>query len=269
VPAAVVQELDHALDAVDDVGRLLVPDHLHQDVARVELPLYRHLLAALDLHDLLHRDECLADQPLGIRSGVLRDALRDRKMRAAASDVFKRLQDKATIVVVLNDPAKSQQMPGVAATVNDQKITVRELAEEANVCLSVEEVEPVAHWVTPAVEIRRYDTRFFLARMPPDQHARHDESETTALVWLTPAEALRQVLGLLSTLGGPPHNLVLHTAPLRERVDATYHWHWEIHPRLREIAGLELLTIDARTTAAEFRRELRWNSAFYYLDRTP
>jgi len=25
-------------------------------------------------------------------------------------------------------------------------------------------------------------------------------------------------------------------------VDATYHWHWEIHPRLREIAGLELGT---------------------------
>ena len=55
-------------------------------------------------------------------------------------------------------------------------------------------------------------------------------------------EALRQVLGLLGTLGGPPYNLVLHTAPLRERVDATYHWHWEIHPRLREIAGLELGT---------------------------
>ena len=31
-------------------------------------------------------------------------------------------------------------------------------------------------------------------------------------------------------------------APLRERVDETYHWHWEIHPRLREIAGLELGT---------------------------
>jgi UDPglucose--hexose-1-phosphate uridylyltransferase len=56
-------------------------------------------------------------------------------------------------------------------------------------------------------------------------------------------EALRQVLGsLAATLDGPPYNLVLHTAPLREQVDATYHWHWEIHPRLREIAGLELGT---------------------------
>ena len=57
------------------------------------------------------------------------------------------------------------------------------------------------------------------------------------------AEALRQVLGrLAASLDGPPYNLVLHTAPLREQVDATYHWHWEIHPRLREIAGLELGT---------------------------
>jgi UDPglucose--hexose-1-phosphate uridylyltransferase len=57
------------------------------------------------------------------------------------------------------------------------------------------------------------------------------------------AEALRQVLARLgASLDGPPYNLVLHTAPLREQVDATYHWHWEIHPRLREIAGLELGT---------------------------
>ena len=45
-----------------------------------------------------------------------------------------------------------------------------------------------------------------------------------------------------ASLDGPPYNLVLHTAPLREQVDATYHWHWEVHPRLREIAGLELGT---------------------------
>ncbi len=57
------------------------------------------------------------------------------------------------------------------------------------------------------------------------------------------AEALRQVLSRLAvSLDGPPYNLVLHSAPLREQVDVTYHWHWEVHPRLREIAGLELGT---------------------------
>jgi UDPglucose--hexose-1-phosphate uridylyltransferase len=56
------------------------------------------------------------------------------------------------------------------------------------------------------------------------------------------AMALQRVLARLACLDGPPYNLVLHTAPLKERVEQTYHWHWEIHPRLREIAGLELGT---------------------------
>jgi UDPglucose--hexose-1-phosphate uridylyltransferase len=74
---------------------------------------------------------------------------------------------------------------------------------------------------------------------------RHDAdfSRTSPADIAATAEALRQVLTRLATsLDGPPYNLVLHTAPLKEQVDATYHWHWEIHPRLREIAGLELGT---------------------------
>ena len=73
-----------------------------------------------------------------------------------------------------------------------RRAAVRELAEEASVSISIDDLEPVAHWVTPAIEIRRYDTRFFLARMPAGQEARHDESETTALIWLAPSAALSQ-----------------------------------------------------------------------------
>ena len=76
----------------------------------------------------------------------------------------------------------------------------------------------------------------------PRQHEADFGRADDAAVRAT-AQALRQVLGGLgASLDGPPYNLVLHTAPLRERVDATFHWHWEIHPRLREIAGLELGT---------------------------
>jgi len=83
---------------------------------------------------------------------------------------------------------------------------------------------PFELWIVP----RRHDADF----------ARAGARDVAAT-----AEALRQVLATLAAaLDGPPYNLVLHTAPLRERVDATYHWHWEIPPRLREIAGLELGT---------------------------
>jgi 8-oxo-dGTP pyrophosphatase MutT (NUDIX family) len=67
---------------------------------------------------------------------------------------------------------------------------VRELQEEANVHITVDDLVPFAHWVTPEIEIRRYDTRFFLAKMPDGQTPKHDDSETTALDWLSPKEAI-------------------------------------------------------------------------------
>ncbi len=76
----------------------------------------------------------------------------------------------------------------------------------------------------------------------PRRHA-SDFARATDADLASIADGLRQVLGRLDVLlGGPPYNLVLHTAPIAGQVDATYHWHWEIHPRLREIAGLELGT---------------------------
>lgn len=75
----------------------------------------------------------------------------------------------------------------------------------------------------------------------PRHHA-SDFAEASDRDLASTAEALRQVLGRLAMLDGPPYNLVLHTAPLRESVATTFHWHWEIHPRLRAIAGLELGT---------------------------
>lgn len=68
---------------------------------------------------------------------------------------------------------------------------VRELAEEAAVQVDPVQLVPVAHWVTPEGEPRRYDTRFFIVRMPDGQHARYDEAETTAMEWLAPADATR------------------------------------------------------------------------------
>src|SRR5690606_14329693 len=54
-------ELDDALDVVDDVLGPLVHHHLHQHVARVEPPRDGHPLAVLDLDDILRRDDRLLD----------------------------------------------------------------------------------------------------------------------------------------------------------------------------------------------------------------
>jgi 8-oxo-dGTP pyrophosphatase MutT (NUDIX family) len=69
---------------------------------------------------------------------------------------------------------------------------IRELEEEAGVRADASALVPIAHWVTPEIESRRYDTRFFLVRMPQGQEARHDESETTEFEWMTPRDAIER-----------------------------------------------------------------------------
>ena len=64
------------------------------------------------------------------------------------------------------------------------------LLESLDARLRLDRVVPWARWLTPAVEPRRYDTRFFVAVAPPDQEAAHDQDETTEAAWWAPAEAL-------------------------------------------------------------------------------
>jgi len=48
----------------------------------------------------------------------------------------------------------------------------------------------MARWVTPSVLSRRYDARFYLARMPSSQKIVPQEGEVTGWLWATPARAL-------------------------------------------------------------------------------
>jgi 8-oxo-dGTP pyrophosphatase MutT (NUDIX family) len=100
---------------------------------------------------------------------------------------------------------------------------VRELAEEANLTVTVDDLLPIAHWVTPEIEIRRYDTRFFLAVLPPGQEARHDEGETTELAWLTPSGAIDRCRRGAIRLP-PPTWTTLRQLERQSTLDAALDW---------------------------------------------
>jgi 8-oxo-dGTP pyrophosphatase MutT (NUDIX family) len=66
---------------------------------------------------------------------------------------------------------------------------VRETFEECGVLLA-DLLRPWANWITPVIEPRRYDTRFFVAVLPEGQLADGATSEADEVQWRTPAEAL-------------------------------------------------------------------------------
>ena len=60
----------------------------------------------------------------------------------------------------------------------------------AGLVLRADLLRPWANWVTPAEEVRRYDTRFFLAELPPGQRADGVTTEADHAGWQRPAAAI-------------------------------------------------------------------------------
>lgn len=79
--------------------------------------------------------------PLEDVQGLLTDALRDKKLRLSSNELFRGLQEASRVVNVFNDPAQSKSLPGIAAVVNEEKITLRDLTEECIARKGVEMLE--------------------------------------------------------------------------------------------------------------------------------
>lgn len=82
---------------------------------------------------------------------------------------------------------------------------LRAFLAERGLRLDLGALHVFARWVTPAAENRRYDTRFFVAVAPPGQSGAHDETETTASFWASPAEVLRRFEAGEVQLAPPTH----------------------------------------------------------------
>ena len=73
---------------------------------------------------------------------------------------------------------------------NSGAISFLELCQSYELRLALPRLCYFSRWITPSIEKRRFDARFFSAPVPPLQTPLHDEKETTHGAWLGPAEAL-------------------------------------------------------------------------------
>lgn len=64
------------------------------------------------------------------------------------------------------------------------------LIKREDLTLRPDHLHYFAHWITPPIERRRFNTRFFVAVAPDGQEGYHDDVETVDSAWLTPSQAL-------------------------------------------------------------------------------
>lgn len=71
----------------------------------------------------------------------------------------------------------------------DRSQSLAELLARRGLVLRGDLLRPWAHWITPEIEERRYDTRFFVAALPAGQRTRDVSTESDRVTWVRPADA--------------------------------------------------------------------------------
>lgn len=145
----------------------------------------------------------------------------EARYRVAA---IRELLEEAGLLLARRDGALVGHATAAAlrASIDPKAPFVAQLAAQG-LTVAIDAVMPFAHWVTPEIEIRRFDTRFLLARVPADQEASHDAGEMTALEWLAPPEAIARAQRA-ELLLPPPTWLTLARLSRFESVDAAWQW---------------------------------------------
>ena len=147
-------------------GKVDTEDHSPQALAHLsETP--------AGLRDRLHEPELNAARAAGLFMAALREAFEECGVLAG----------------------QDSDGPAVAAQLRQQmgQLGWHQSLRETGRVLRTHDLLPWSRWITPrqpAVTNKRFDTRFFVARVCDDQVASHDNFETTDSVWLTPLQAL-------------------------------------------------------------------------------
>jgi 8-oxo-dGTP pyrophosphatase MutT (NUDIX family) len=86
----------------------------------------------------------------------------------------------------------SADLSDARADVELGRVSFGELLRANGLAVDGDAVRPWSRWVTPVGEVRRYDTRFFVARMPEAEEARDVTNESSEASWVSVAAAVEQ-----------------------------------------------------------------------------
>ncbi|MGI8697445.1 MAG: NUDIX hydrolase, partial [Mycobacteriales bacterium] len=82
--------------------------------------------------------------------------------------------------------------PADRAALERHELSLAQLLARRRLVLRADLLAPWSHWITPAAEPRRYDTRFFVAALPAGQRTADSTGEADDVAWRRPLDALAE-----------------------------------------------------------------------------
>jgi 8-oxo-dGTP pyrophosphatase MutT (NUDIX family) len=140
---------------------------------------------------------CAADARRLIQEKDLPEAMAFGLLVAAIRETFEEAgvflaRDAGGGVVDLSHPETAARFQAYRLGLHEGRIALLELVRREGLLLAPDLLVPYSHWITPEIDPRRFNARFFLARLPEGQIPVHDRMELTDSCWMTPGLALEE-----------------------------------------------------------------------------
>lgn len=144
------------------------------------------------------------------------------------------------------------------AIVSQPELFATSLQEE-RLQLDVRRLVYWSHWITPSPVPKRFDTRFYLASLPPEQDATVDSVEATELCWVTPASVIAAASDGTMTLSRPTlYNLM--------ELDASVRQHGSLKAILAAETQRDVAPVLPKIRKAERMIVMPWDSEYHAIE---
>lgn len=131
------------------------------------------------------QEDIPAEKAVGLYFCAIRETFEESGILLAYSS-------SGNVITFSGDEQSEKRFSGYRREIYDKKLTLAGLAEKENLIYALDIMIPYADWMTPEFETRRFNARFFLARVPAGQNPVHDAHEMTEAIWLSPLKALEK-----------------------------------------------------------------------------
>jgi 8-oxo-dGTP pyrophosphatase MutT (NUDIX family) len=166
------------------------------DAADMELDMGAHLDQGIEvLHAALREPELTPLEAAGLHVAALREAFEESGLLLAHG--------------------ASLRLAEVAAMRIDEGLTFNRLLADLSLRLDTTNLVPWSRWITPrvpSVTSKRFDTRFFIARVEHGVEVSHDNHEAVESLWLRPRAALERYWHGAMSLAPPQIMSLAHLA---------------------------------------------------------
>ncbi len=167
----------------------------------------------------IHRTDAEASDLMGLSKGGLAYYV------AAVREAF----EEAGILLALNadthepldltDPERAARFQVHRDAINNRERDFLDIVREENLILDVGAMHYIARWITPEGPPRRFDARFFIAKIPPLQEPIHDDGELVNCDWIAPKAILEREQAGDMVLMSPTLRMIKNLAQFDSELD--------------------------------------------------